>query len=176
MNRHIILATLCIAGSSGGALAADLDVLSPTPVQQSGPSRWDGLSIGFNGGGLLAPRQSETQIWFPETFTTPGIPTSYKLSSDGGMVGVQAGFNKQWGSFVVGAVTDYDFVGGATGKQTASGAITSGVNAGTPFSAAQSQQLQSLGTIRGRVGFAPVDDMLLYATAGLAFEIGRAHV
>jgi opacity protein-like surface antigen/outer membrane protease len=169
VNRRIILAILCTAGSGGGALAADLDVLSPVPVQQSGPSRWDGLSIGFNGGGLLARRQSETQIWFPETFTTPGIPTSYKLSSDGGMVGVQAGFNKQWGSFVVGAVTDYDFVGGATGKQTTSGAITSGVNAGTPFSAAQSQQLQSLGTIRGRVGFAPVDDMLLYATAGLAF-------
>ena len=33
------------------------------------------------------------------------------------MVGVQAGFNKQWGSFVVGAVTDYDFVGGAN-RQT----------------------------------------------------------
>ena len=65
MNLRTILLTSCIAGSGGGALAADLDVLAPTPVQQSGPARWDGLSIGVNGGGLLAPSQSGSQIWFP---------------------------------------------------------------------------------------------------------------
>jgi opacity protein-like surface antigen/outer membrane protease len=168
VNLRTILLTSCIAGSGGGALAADLDVLAPTPVQQSGPSRWDGLSIGVNGGGLLAPGQSESQIFYPEFLVPSGIPTSYKFSSDGGMLGVQAGFNKQWGSFVVGAVTDYDLVFGATARQSVSGAAGA-VPGGTPFSEAQSQQLHSLGTIRGRVGFAPIDDMLIYATGGLAF-------
>jgi opacity protein-like surface antigen/outer membrane protease len=168
VNLRTILLTSCIAGSGGGALAADLDVLAPTPVQQSGPARWDGLSIGVNGGGLLAPSQSESQIWFPESFVPSGIPTSYKFSSDGGMLGVQVGFNKQWGSFVVGGVTDYDMVFGATARQSVAGAAGA-VPGGTPFTEAQSQQLHSLGTIRGRVGFAPIDDMLIYATGGLAF-------
>jgi opacity protein-like surface antigen len=169
VKLYAILPLVCVIGA-GGARAADLDVFTPAPIQQAGAGgRWEGFTIGANGGGLWAPGQSETQIWYPQTFTTPGIPSAYKLSSRGEMGGVQAGFNKQWGPFVVGAVTDFDFVGDATAKQS-----VSGVYAGLPFSAAQTQQLQTLGTIRGRVGFAPVDDMLLYATAGLAFGKTRA--
>ncbi|WP_158814167.1 outer membrane beta-barrel protein [Methylocapsa sp. S129] len=170
MNRYVILILLCVAGSGGGAFAADLDVMAPTPVQDSVPSgpRWNGFTVGINGGGLWAPGQSETQIWFPPSLVTTGIPGSYSFSSRGLMVGGQAGFNKQWGSFVIGAVADYDLVGGAKTTQTASGAYT-GEPPATPFTTTQSQQLQSLGTIRGRVGFTPIDDMLLYATAGLAF-------
>jgi opacity protein-like surface antigen/outer membrane protease len=169
VNRSAILLTLCAASVCGGALAADLDVFSPGRIPMATPGRWDGFTIGVNGGGLWAPGQSETQVWFPQSFVTPGIPTSYRLSSTGGMFGAQAGFNKQWGAFVFGGVADYDIVGGATAKLTSSGAY-----AGVPFSATQSQQLQSLGTIRGRIGFTPVDDMLVYATAGLAFGRTRA--
>jgi opacity protein-like surface antigen len=170
VNRYAIPATLCIAGFSGGAFAADLDVLAPTPMEQTAPSgpRWNGFTIGINGGGLWAPGQSETQIWYPPTIPTTGFPSSYTFSSRGLMAGAQAGFNKQWGSFVIGAVADYDFVGGAKVSQTARGVYTGALPA-APFTTSQSQQLQSLGTIRGRIGFTPIDDMLLYATAGLAF-------
>jgi len=166
VNRYFVLATLCIAGVGGGAFAADLDVMAPTPLPQLSPAagRWDGFTIGVNGGGLWAPGQSETQVWYPESITPAGIPNSFKFSSYAGMVGAQTGFNKQWGSLVVGATADYDFVGGATAKQSASGTYL-----GIGYNLAQSQQLQSLGTIRGRIGFTPVDDMLIYATAGLAF-------
>lgn len=169
MNRYAILTILCISGP-GGALAADLDVFAPTPIQQSTPSgpRWNGFTVGINGGGLWAPDQSESQIWFPPNLVTTGIPGSYKFTTQGFMLGGQAGFNKQWGSFVVGAIADYDFVGGAKSSQTVNGVYTGSVP-GTPFTSVQSQQLQSLGTIRGRIGFTPIDDMLLYATAGLAF-------
>lgn len=171
MNRYLVPAILCVTSVSGGAFAADLDVLEPTPLPQLAPSggRWNGLTIGVNGGGLWAPGQSETQVWYPEAITPSGIPSSYTFSSYGGMIGGQAGFNKQWGGYVVGATADYDFVGGATAKQTASGTYL-----GTAYSTAQSQQLQSLGTIRGRIGFTPIDDMLIYATAGLAFGQTRA--
>jgi opacity protein-like surface antigen len=166
VKTYPILTALCVLGCGGGASAADLDVLAPTPLQQAAPSgpRWDGFTMGVNGGALWAPGQSETQVWFPETITTPSIPNSYKFSATGGMFGLQAGFNKQWGGFVLGAVTDYDFVVGGSAKQSASG-----VYLGIPFNTAQSQQLRTLGTIRGRIGFAPIDDMLIYATAGLAF-------
>jgi opacity protein-like surface antigen len=166
VNRYFGLATLCVAGVGGGALAADLDVMAPTPMPQlsTAAGRWDGFTIGVNGGGLWAPGQGETQIWYPEVITPAGIPNSFKFSSYGAMAGAQTGFNKQFGSFVIGAIADYDFVGGATAKQSASGAYQ-----GVGYNLAQSQQLRSLGTIRGRIGFTPVDDMLIYATAGLAF-------
>jgi opacity protein-like surface antigen/outer membrane protease len=169
MKTSASLLILSAAGACGGAHAADLDVFAPTPVQQSVGPRWDGFFIGVNGGGLWAPSQSESQIWFPQSFVTPGVPSSFQLSATGGMVGAQAGFNKQWGSIVFGGVADYDLVAAATARHSGSG-----VYAGVPFNEAQSQQLQSLGTIRARLGFAPIDDMLVYATAGLAFGHTRA--
>jgi opacity protein-like surface antigen/outer membrane protease len=170
VNRFPILVIICAGSVSGGALAADLDVLAPAPISQSLPSgpRWNGFTIGINGGGLWAPDQSETQIWFPPNLVTTGIPGSYKFSSSGIMGGAQVGFNKQWGSFVVGAIADFDVVGGATAKRTTSGVYT-GEPPPAPFTTFQQQQLKTLGTIRGRLGFTPIDDMLLYATAGLAF-------
>jgi opacity protein-like surface antigen len=173
VSRYVIFTIAwSVASACGGASAADLDVLAPSPIQQSIPSgpRWDGFTIGINGGGLWAPAQSETQIWFPSSLVTTGIPGSYAFTSNAFMVGAQGGFNKQWGSFVVGAIADYDFVGGATTKQTASGVYLNPVPpVSSPFTTSQSQQLQSLGTIRGRLGFTPIDDVLLYATGGLAF-------
>ena len=171
MNRYFVLASLCITGVGGAAFAADLDVMAPTPLPQLTPAgaRWDGLTIGVNGGGLWAPGQNETQVWYPETITPAGIPNSFTFSSYGGMAGAQAGFNKQWGSLVVGGIADFDYVGGATAKQSGSGAYL-----GIGYNYAQSQQLQSLGTIRARIGITPVDDTLIYATAGLAFGQTRA--
>lgn len=163
MKIYAILTALCVAACGSGALAADLDVLAPTPMQASGP-RWDGFSIGVNGGGLWAPGLTETQVLFPGDFAIPGVPTSYKFSSYGGLIGAQTGFNKQFGSFVVGAVADYDFAIGATARQAASGPYF-----GTTYFTGQSEQLQSLGTIRGRIGFTPMDDVLIFATGGLAF-------
>ncbi|MGO8800215.1 MAG: outer membrane beta-barrel protein [Roseiarcus sp.] len=166
MNRYFVLATLCITGLGGAALAADLDATPPEPSPPLAPGgpRWDGLTIGVNGGGLWSPGQSESQAWYPETITPAGIPNSFTFSSYGGMVGAQAGFNKQWGSFVFGGVADYDYVGGATAKQSGSGTYL-----GVGYNFAESQQLLSLGTIRARVGFTPIDDTLIYATAGVAF-------
>ena len=155
---------MCVIGAPAARYAADLDVLSPASDAASRVLRWDGFTIGVNGGGFLAPGQSETQIWFPQSFTTPGIPGAYKLSSHGVMGGVQAGFNKQWGSFVFGAIADYDLVAAPKARQNGAG-----VYAGLPFNTSEADQLQTLGTIRGRIGFTPLDDMLIYATAGLAF-------
>jgi opacity protein-like surface antigen len=177
VNRYSILTTLCIAGSSGSAFAADLDVFAPTPIQQSVPSgpRWNGFTMGINGGGLWAPSQSESQVWSqpPQpllpSFSPSGLPGSFNFNTQGFMVGGQVGFNKQWGSFVFGAIADYDYLDGAKASQSTSGVYTGAAPSAVPFAASQSQQLQSLGTIRARVGFTPIDDMLVYATAGLAF-------
>jgi opacity protein-like surface antigen len=147
-------------------MAADLDVMQPTPMPEASPfgPRWDGLSIGVNGGVLWGPGQSASQVWYPETITPAGIPNSFSLSSFGGMGGAQAGFSKQWSSFVFGASADYDFVGGSKASKSGSGTYL-----GVGYNYAESQQLNSLGTIRARIGVTPIDNALIYATGGLAW-------
>jgi opacity protein-like surface antigen/outer membrane protease len=169
-NRLRILAALSVASSGGAALAADVDVLAPVPMQQAAPQgpRWNGFSVGINGGGLWAPGQSEKQFWFPASLPTAGLPSAFSFSPRGLMAGAQVGFNKQWGDFVVGGVADFDIVGGAKSSVSSSGVYT-GAPPPVPFTTAQSQQLQNLGTIRARVGYTPFDDLLVYATGGLAF-------
>jgi opacity protein-like surface antigen len=170
VTRFPILAALCLASSGGAALAADVDVLAPAPIREATPQgpRWTGFTVGINGGGLWAPSQSEKQFWFPPTFVTTGLPTSFSLNTKGLMGGAQIGFNKQWGDFVVGGIADFDIVGGSKGSATGSGVFT-GAPPAMPFATAQSEQLKTLGTIRARVGYTPFDDLLLYATGGLAF-------
>jgi len=70
-------------------------------------------------------------------------------SANGGNYGLTGGYNYQIGQYVVGVEGDYDFM-------SAKG--TNGANSGTQ---------NSLGTLRGRVGYA-VDRALLFGTAGYA--------
>jgi opacity protein-like surface antigen len=156
-----------LVGCAASAEAADLDAPLRSSLDsdlvETGP-RWQGLTAGFNVGGMWTPGNSATQIWFPPTLAAsppPGGP--YSLSSAGVMGGGQFGFNKQWGGFVFGGEADFDF-GGTTARQTASGTFL-----GAPYSAVQVQRLDSLGTIRARAGYALFDCLLVYGTAGIAF-------
>ncbi|MBV8575921.1 MAG: porin family protein, partial [Acetobacteraceae bacterium] len=165
MNRYSILVACSLAGGAGATLAADLD-LPLEPPSTAGGTRWEGFNIGVNGGAAWSPSSTATQVWFPPGFglglPPPGGP--FNLSATGFMGGAQVGYNKQWGALVIGAESDFDFVGGSQAKKSAIGSYL-----GFPFAATQMQRLDSLGTIRGRVGYAPFDDLLIYGTAGLAF-------
>jgi outer membrane immunogenic protein len=71
--------------------------------------------------------------------------------------GLQGGYNWQFGAFVAGAESDVQ-----------------GSDAGGRFAAWQFSN-QWFGTVRGRVGYA-VDNVLLYATFGLAYGGGRVDM
>jgi opacity protein-like surface antigen len=158
---RILGATLIVAASP--AVGADLANPGMT-IGAPAPQRWDGVYFGVNVGGFMSPSTDSSLVWFPEGLITTGIPNSVSMSQSGVMGGAQIGFNKQWGGFVLGAEADYDFTGGAEATKSASGN-----NFGTGVTVTGTQQLQSLGTMRLKVGFAPIDDLLIYATGGLAF-------
>jgi outer membrane immunogenic protein len=147
---------------------------APAPMAPSSamaPSfSWTGFYAGINIGG--ANGNGDTSV-------TP-LPTAAQFVNllpqtlhpdPGGVVGGgQFGFNLQRGVFVIGG--EFDLSGsGIDGTKTVA-PITQ--NNGTPFPGAGNhitvqQNTSWFGTIRGRLGIAPVPRLLIYGTGGLAF-------
>jgi outer membrane immunogenic protein len=167
-----IALTIGVASLATGAAAADLGPFfappdyAPPPLGIHTAGRWEGMHIGVNGGGFYSPSSGESIGWFPPApyMSTAGIPNSMSMKQSGVLGGAQIGYAKQWGGFVLGAETDYDMVGSKS-SQT----VVDPSYAGVGYSFSETQSLRSLGTIRANVGFAPINDLLIYATGGLAF-------
>jgi opacity protein-like surface antigen len=86
------------------------------------------------------------------------------ISSRGWLGGGQAGYNWQYARVVAGLELD----GSATGIKGSSQTVTSGTLTET-----LSDNVKYLGTARGRLGWTPAGNWLLYGTGGLAWE--RVH-
>jgi opacity protein-like surface antigen len=86
------------------------------------------------------------------------------IKSQGWLGGGQAGYNWQYASAVAGLELD----GSATGIKGSTPAVTSGIRTLT-----LSDDVKYLGTARGRLGWTPAGNWLLYGTGGLAWE--RVH-
>jgi outer membrane immunogenic protein len=116
---------------------------------------WDNASVG------IAP---DTQL---DPFKTdPGkIASSLGTNPSGWLAGLQLGYNYQISKIVFGIEADIslaDMSGDAFRK-------TPALVPPAFFTTFVEQRLKSFGTFRGRVGFTPVDNLLIYGTGGLAF-------
>ena len=144
--RKFLLASAAFAlAFAAAANAADLQRAPPPVMPTKGPPfvspvlDWTGFYVGVNGGGGWGHSWSDL---------TGGFHTS------GGVVGGTAGYNAQFGSWVLGLEGDLDWsdVGGTSNA------------AGCPGCGVQNDWL---GTARGRVGYA-FGNFLPYVTGGLA--------
>lgn len=133
-------ATMFIAGP---AFAADLAVKAPPMASPYIASPWDGLYIGGNVG------FGDTS--FSETASVPGASATASVHGSGVVGGFQAGYNKQFGTFVLGLETDFDL--------TSIENTTAGVSTKLPW----------FGTTRTRLGFLVNPALLLYGTGGVAY-------
>jgi outer membrane immunogenic protein len=156
--RRIVISLLgasaMVAGATYGALAADLGVpavrVAPAPVVVA-PFTWTGFYLGANAGGGWSNGHGNATI----NGTGTGAVTG---SGSGFLGGGQAGYNWQWGSWVVGAETDLQ---GSTGKGNVTGtigAVTLNASSKSPY----------FGTIRARAGYA-IDRWLIYVTGGAVY-------
>jgi opacity protein-like surface antigen len=104
--------------------------------------------------------------WKDNDFSTNFINDAFigGISSRGWLGGGQAGYNWQYASAVAGLELD----GSATGIKGSTPAVTSGIRTLT-----LSDDVKYLGTARGRLGWTPAGNWLLYGTGGLAWE--RVH-
>jgi outer membrane immunogenic protein len=157
MKKLLLLASfaLSLILPVGSAIAADMDEPlppPPPPVAELRPASydWSGAYVGVWGGvacidGILRDNTAAR---------------SYINAGCGGKGGVLAGYNYQMDDIVMGVEADW----GASGK------VVHNIDPTADFSFA----MNSIATVRGRLGYA-FDDTLLFLTAGGAWATGDVN-
>ncbi len=170
-----LLAAVAAIACASVASAADMPVKGPVYKAPAAAQvyNWSGWYAGINGGYgwgddpvSFVPATAAVDFFF----TTGAVPNSVGTKPRGGLAGLQLGYNWQWmPHWVAGIEADID---GA--NINGSGSVTTVTGVVNPIQTSAQQKLTSLGTLRGRLGFAAVDRALFYATGGLAY--GRTQL
>jgi outer membrane immunogenic protein len=168
--RRILLAGLAFCAPIMPAMAADVAPYSkvpPPPVLG-----WTGFYVGANVGwagstDTLKNTGTDTGAGGFGTFLgLGGIPGNVNMNQTGFIGGGQIGYNWQvWPNWVLGIEADLEGV-----NAKASNAFSSPPGVGLPaISTAYSRELDSLGTVRGRLGYLWYPSLLFNGTGGLAY-------
>ncbi len=156
MLSKSLLAAVGIAALSTSALAADLPPRVAPPVYVPPPAfTWAGVYLGVTAG------YAEGFHTFNDlNGTFDGYPGLANTQSGGFAGGGTLGVNLQAGSLVYGLETDINWLSNRTTYLD-----PNVINNYQPY---ESNRLNYLGTVRGRLGLA-VDRTMIYFTAGLAY-------
>ncbi len=180
--KNAAIAIAAIAALIGTpALAADMPVKAP-PLPAPPPAyNWTGFYIdgsagyGWGQSGNVDLTGSTTFISAisgsvsATNAMVAAIPNSLPISPRGFIAGGGFGYNYQINRVVWGL--EADFSGANIGGSQSGGATAPDVGyaATTTSAVAASQELDFLGTVRGRFGYTPIDRILVYGTGGLAY-------
>ena len=148
--RTLLQGAALAALASGSAFAADLPRRTEppaAPIYAPPVFTWTGFYVGLNAGAAIDASQHQFAPFF----------ASSNSGGAGFTGGGQLGYNWQTGPLVVGLETDLNYR--ASQSNSGGGFGMGAVGSGADY----------FGTLRGRVGFAPMDRMLIYATGGLAY-------
>ena len=178
MKKFLIAAALAVAGATA-TQAADLPArpFAKAPAMVDPAYNWTGFYVGVNAGYGWGRETADyaggdTLTSFLFSFTGPlggGTPPGPAgVNPKGAFGGVQAGYNWQINKFVVGVEVDFD---GADirGRGVSPFLFNPFAFANPAANAFANQHVKWFGTVRGRIGFTPVDKLLLYATGGFAY-------
>lgn len=153
----------------GAATAADLPVKALPPAVPA--FSWTGCYLGGNAGGAWGRSDVNTSFTAPFEINGRFIneltrELSPVLHPEGATVGGQLGCNRQFGYFVAGGETDFNYFGLKNNISTTFPAAI--VNpASQSVTTSSSIETRWLFTARGRLGYT-WDTWLVYATGGLA--------
>jgi len=196
--KKLLLAGIALTALLAPAMAADMPVKArPAPLPPPPPD-WSGFYVGVHGGyGWKKDRFFSSECVFfcgkRDGGAVPALiieePQEQRIVIDGinpkgGVFGAHAGYNWQYGSVVTGFEFDLSFSnikGSTTGSASASfierfvcfevcdAAVAPIVDRQT-LTVTEERRVKYLGTARARLGWVPVNWLLLYGTAGLAWE------
>jgi outer membrane immunogenic protein len=174
--KKLLLASLGFGALIVPAMAADM---APAPYYKAPPPApvvwsWTGLYIGANLGWVGSADNNLTNTG---TDTGAGglgsalglglIPGSVGVSRSGFIGGGQVGYNWQLApAWVAGIEADFD--GTANNSNTSTFAFP-GSAAAVPFTTTFTNGLDTLGTVRARLGWLYTPALLAYATGGFAY-------
>jgi len=180
-------AAMTVAGAFA-AQAADLPTRkeAPAPIFVPPPFTWTGFYIGGNAGGIWSSGgNSNTTLYtagipFANFALASVFPLSSLGSSNSGFIGGgQAGYNYQWGSWVLGVETDFDGTDLSRSRNLIGPTFVEPIFGRNDFFTANGKiSLDWLGSTRARVGWVATPDnrLLIYGTGGVAYGSGSAHL
>jgi outer membrane immunogenic protein len=162
--------------------ATALIATGSTAFAQSPPTAFGGAYIGLNAGAAWGSSNYATDpgcppVPTPAVFCNSDDPSAVNgaavatsgtgdLSSTGFTGGIQGGYNWQNGNVVYGGEADVGVFD--LGKSTNVAGAFPLAFAGTTYALSESMSTDWLVTLRGRIGYTVLLDLLLYATGGLA--------
>jgi outer membrane immunogenic protein len=167
MRRLAIALVVGSTGLCGIASAADLPrAVLKAPARVVPPvANWTGWYAGVNlgyGWGGEAVTQTGDPAGVQPAINSGAIPASIAGHPAGIIGGGQIGFNAQRDRVVFGIEADWQGADISTSQSVSPGLAPLLTTNAT-------QTVDFLGTIRGRIGYLPVDPLLVYITGGLAY-------
>jgi outer membrane immunogenic protein len=162
------LGTVAFAGTEAYS-GKEMKQVAPAPPPEC-DFTWTGLYFGGNAGYGWGHADTDFEP-LPDAATFGSLkPTELSPDPDGFIGGGQVGYNYQFNKwFVLGAETDFQGTD-IEGHDSTSPIVqfAGPPNAAGSFLAAH-ERLQWLGTVRGRIGIAPICRLLIYGTGGFAY-------
>jgi len=164
--RHlsVLIAAVSAIALTQMASAADLPRKAPGPPPPPPVLSWTGFYIGANIGGGWGNRDVNFAPNDPASalvFSAVPVPNR-SFDTSGILGGIQVGYNYQFNrNWLAGLEADFAWTG-----MEGSGSIS--LAAGleqTTFD----EHIRWFGTVRGRLGYLPVDNLLAYVTGGFAY-------
>src|SRR5260221_7606328 len=162
LNTSVELAALAAIFLAAQAVAADVE--APMPEARN----WTAFHVGIGGGGNFGFVQEDSNS-FVEACCIP-VFTDGKHSSDLGDAGwmgtIEAGFDYQIDSIVIGVLANYDF--GKTNMKNKSNTLVSDIIGGIEDNATYETkwEIGDSWAIGGRLGFLAMDNALVYVMGG----------
>jgi opacity protein-like surface antigen len=161
--RQLFLAGTSLIALTGSALAADLPVAKAPPPAVI--ASWAGFYLGAHGG----------YGWKRDEFSQPSradFTSSQSINgirSKGAVYGAQAGYNWQFGPVVTGLEIDFSVTDIKGSNGLSDSLVVPGLGSASS-SETLGENVKYLGSARTRLGWLPAGNVLLYGTAGLAWE------
>lgn len=159
MNRLIAASAIALITSSSYA-ADDFIIDEVALVEIRDTFSWEGGYIGANAGYAGGKFKHPFSISDGQA----GLRSSIDVTSSGFAGGVQAGYNWQFGNNIIAGI-EADLQGTSL---KGSLAITDVFEAGT--------RVNWFGTIRARIGFAPIERLMVYGTGGYAYGRVKTYI
>jgi outer membrane immunogenic protein len=173
MRRLSVALIAAVSAIAFTQIASAADLPRKTPAYTPPPPpvySWTGFYVGANGGYGWSNRDVDytPNDTGAESLFFPGAPPSVSFESSGALGGLQLGYNWQFNpNWLLGLETDFDF-SGIKGAGTAAG-LAEPLVGPFPFTATAAEKVTWFGTVRARLGYIPVHNLLIYGTGGFAY-------
>ena len=176
MKKTVLMSAIALGAMAATASAADMPARGPAVAQAPYVAplfTWTGFYVGLNAGAAWHGSDNCPGLYGYSSGVIGSRVNAFApaCNSDNAAFtgGVQAGFNWQMGSVVVGLEGDVNWIGNDSRRGFNNYALTSAITGVATYGLDGSPQSNILGSIRGRLGWS-FDRAMLYVTGGAAFR------